>query len=386
MRRISGVFIFFSLIFCFEDAIAQFNNTEVDDRMSKISDAQTNSIYTIAQYIQENFASDSNRIRAIFFFTTNHIEYDVDNMFAINFNETTEKKIEKGLKSRVGVCMHYAEVFNALARELKFESYVIEGMTRQNGNKEILPHAWNATKVDGKWYLFDATWGAGFVTQGRFIKKLDDQYFRCKPEKLSKTHYPFDYLWQFVSNPLKANDFLYSRPSSNKLQINYEKLLRDLPRLNDIERMVAAIQRIEANGLSHGIIYDRYTYLKQMATIIPYNEAVADYNEAIRTYNIFIDYRNNKFKPSKSDEEVKNMIRTPRHLLELASHKIYFIQNTEEKLGLNPNSLKASMTDLEKNIKEQEAFVDEYIQTKPSMRQGLFYSRKAIIFEMPRKK
>jgi transglutaminase/protease-like cytokinesis protein 3 len=95
--------------------------------------------------------------------------------------------------------MHYAEVFNALANQLGFESYVVEGMTKQNGQTDGMAHAWNATKLDGKWYLFDATWGSGSVSQGKFIKKLDNQYYKVKPEKLAKTHYPFDYIWQFTA-------------------------------------------------------------------------------------------------------------------------------------------------------------------------------------------
>ncbi|MFN7240355.1 MAG: transglutaminase domain-containing protein [Chitinophagales bacterium] len=123
---------------------SQLSNAEVDKRMLKLPNSQTNSISSIAKFIRENFSSDSNKIRAVYFFTAHHIDYDVDNMFAINFNETTENKIEKGLKTRKGVCMHYSEVFNALARQLGFESYVVEGITKQNGTTDAMAHAWNA--------------------------------------------------------------------------------------------------------------------------------------------------------------------------------------------------------------------------------------------------
>ncbi len=351
--------------------------------MRLIPTQKTNSIQSIGNYIQEKFSSDSNKLRAIFFFTANHIDYDVDNMFAINFNETTENKIEKGLKTRKGVCMHYSEVFNALARQLGFESYVVEGITKQNGTTDAMAHAWNAAKLNGKWYIFDATWGSGGVERGQFIKKLDNQYYKVRPDKLVKTHYPFDYLWQFSANPLKANDFLYSRPSSNKLKIDYEKLLKQLPRLNEVERMNAAIERMEANGLSHGIIFDRYTHLKQTATILPYNEAVADYNEAVRKFNEYINFRNAKFTPTKVDEHIKQMIKAPRQLVELASEKIYSIKNPEKSSGLNLEGLKSSIADLEKNIQEQEAFVEEYINTKPAKRKGLFYTRTVTLFGIP---
>lgn len=383
VSRAMKVFISVFLTFISLAVSGQLSNAEVDKKMLQIPSSQTNSITSIAKYIQENFKSDSNKIRAIYFFTANHIDYDVDNMFAINFNETTEDKIEKGLKKRKGVCMHYSEVFNALARELKFESYVVEGMTKQNGTADGLAHAWNAVKVDGKWYLFDATWGSGSVNQGQFVKRLDNQYYKVIPEKLAKSHYPFDYLWQFSSYPLKANDFLHSRSGSNKTKVEYEKLLKDLPRLSELEKLNAAIERIEANGLSHGIIFDRYTHLKQVATIIPYNEAVADYNEAVKRFNEYINYRNKQFTPTKSDAELKKMIRSPKQLAELASITLRSIKNVDRSQGINPQGLLESIADLEKNIQDQSKFVDEYINTMPGKRKALFYTKEVIITRIP---
>lgn len=365
---------------------AQLSNTEVDREMARIPKSKTNGISSIASFIQEKFSSDSNKLRAIFFFTANHIDYDVDNMFAVNFNETTENKIEKALSQKIGVCMHYSEVFNALAKQLGFESYVVEGMTKQNGQTDGLAHAWNAAKLDGKWYLFDATWGSGSVSQGKFIKKLDNQYYKVIPEKLAKTHYPFDYLWQFTHQPLKANDFLYGRPSSHKQKIDYESILKNLKKRSDLEKLNEAIVRIEANGLSHGIIFDRYTHLKQVATIIPYNEAVADYNEAVKKFNEYINFRNKQFTPTKSDVEIKKMINSPKHLAELAAINLRSIKNPDKSQGINPLGLLESIADLEKNIQDQSKFVDEYINTLPGKRKALFYTKEVTIFNIPVKK
>lgn len=354
--------------------------------MSRIPKSKTSSISSIASFIQEKFSSDSNKLRAIYFFTANHIDYDVDNMFAINFNETTENKIKKALNQRIGVCMHYSEIFHALAKQLSFESYIVEGMTKQQGQTDGMAHAWNAARLDGKWYLFDATWGAGSVSQGRFIRKLDNQYYKVKPEKLAKSHYPFDYLWQFTNQPLKANDFLYGRPSSHKLKLDYESILKNLKKLSDLDKLNESMVRIEANGLSHGIIFDRYTHLKQAATIIPYNEAVADYNEAVKKFNEYINFRNVQFTPSRTDQELAQMIKAPKQLAELARIKLQSIKNPDKSIGINPLGLIASLADLEKNINEQSKFIDTYIQTKPNKRKSLFYSKEVTIFGIPVKK
>ena len=375
--------LIFLLLFNGSALCAQLSNAEVDRIMSRIPKSRTNNIYNIASFIQEKFNSDSNKLRAIFFFTANHIDYDVDNMYAVNFNEKTENKIEKVLHQRIGVCIHYSEVFNALSKELVIESYVIEGMTKQNGQIDPMAHAWNAAKLAGKWYLFDATWGAGSVSQGKFIKKLDNNYYQVKPEKLVKSHYPFDYLWQFTNRPLKANDFLYGRPSSYKQKIDYESTLKNLKKLSDLEKLNEAIVRIEANGLIHEIIFDRYNHLKQSSTIISYNGAVADYNEGVKKFKEYINFRNAQFTPNRTDSELAQMIKAPKQFAEQASIKLQSIRNPDISLGINPAGLITSVANLEKNIQEQSQFVDTYIQTKPNKRKSMFYSKEVTIFGVP---
>ena len=120
-----------------------------------------------------------------------------------------------------------------------------------------------------------------------------------------------------------------------------------------------------------------------MATIIPYNEAVADYNAAIKKFNEFIHFRNKQFSPAKSDEELKKMILSPKQLAELAYVKLSSIKNVDKSLGINPEGLWSSVSELEKNIQEQSKFVDEYIHTKPERRKGLFYTKEITIFGIP---
>ncbi len=252
-------------------------------------------------------------------------------------------------------------------------------MTKQNGQIDPMAHAWNAAKLAGKWYLFDATWVAGSVSQGKFIKKLDNNYYQVKPEKLVKSHYPFDYLWQFTNRPLKANDFLYGRPSSYKQKIDYESTLKNLKKLSDLEKLNEAIVRIEANGLIHGIIFDRYNHL----TIISYNGAVADYNEGVKKFKEYINFRNAQFTPNRTDSELAQMIKAPKQFAEQASIKLQSIRNPDISLGINPAGLVTSVANLEKNIQEQSQFVDTYIQTKPNKRKSMFYSKEVTIFGVP---
>ena len=59
--------------------------------------------------------------------------------------------------------------FKALVKEAGMDAYVIDGYNRRDGALLPDPHEWCAAKVSGKWYMFDPTWGAGFVENYQFI-------------------------------------------------------------------------------------------------------------------------------------------------------------------------------------------------------------------------
>src|ERR1035437_8884184 len=60
-----------------------------DKKVLAIPETQTGTTLSIARYIATNFTEDSDIVRAIFIWTASNISYDVENMFAINFYETT---------------------------------------------------------------------------------------------------------------------------------------------------------------------------------------------------------------------------------------------------------------------------------------------------------
>ncbi|HUU28028.1 MAG TPA: hypothetical protein VM123_09465 [archaeon] len=70
-------------------------------------------------------------------------------------------------------------------------------------------HAWNAVKLDGKWYFMDCTWGAGLPNEkGEFVFKFEDYYFLTPPEELVYTHFPADPSWQLLEKPVSKQEFI----------------------------------------------------------------------------------------------------------------------------------------------------------------------------------
>ncbi len=133
----------------------------------------------------------------------------------INFYESEEDKISKTLVTHKGVCENYAAIFNDLCRKTGIKSFVITGYTKQNGFRDFIPHAWCAAFIDSAWFLFDPTWGSGYIANAVFHKQINNYYFEAIPAMLIKTHMPFDYLWQLMHYTVTAQEFYEGRTMEN---------------------------------------------------------------------------------------------------------------------------------------------------------------------------
>jgi hypothetical protein len=92
--------------------------------------AQCSASSTDANYINANFKTETDKIRAVLLDSIN-ISYDVPGMFDLNVNETVPEKIAKALKEKRSLCSLCCR-FNDLAK-VGIQSYIIEGYTKQYG-------------------------------------------------------------------------------------------------------------------------------------------------------------------------------------------------------------------------------------------------------------
>jgi transglutaminase/protease-like cytokinesis protein 3 len=133
--------------------------------MAAIPSASASSTDAIANYINANFKTETDKIRAVFYWTASNISYDVPGMFDLNVNETVPEKIAKR-KRRKGVCAHYAVVLMIL---LSVGILYYRRVHQTVRKVSSLAHAWTAAKINNKWYVFDPTWGAGYVNNGKSL-------------------------------------------------------------------------------------------------------------------------------------------------------------------------------------------------------------------------
>lgn len=353
----------------------------VDAKMAVIPNNASHSIDAIANYINANFKAETDKIRAVFFWTASNIRYDVPGMHAINVNETVQERIANALQTKKGVCSHYAEVFHALSQKVGIQSYVIEGYTKQYGKVSALAHAWTAAKIDKKWYVFDPTWGAGYVNNQKFYKKLNNYYFKVAPSVLISSHIPFDYLWQFSNYPVTNNEFYQGKTQINtaKKYFDFEKQILVYSRLSEEDQLFESAERIAKNGLKNAMIVARYEGKKQQLAALRYNTNIAklnavvnELNQAVTGLNDFIYYRNNKFKPVFSDEVISNMIEIPRAKLANCQNDIDNLGAVGAENASNVASIKKAIAVALAQAEEHALFVKNYLSKSKIVRKTMF--------------
>ncbi|HKO78280.1 MAG TPA: transglutaminase domain-containing protein [Flavobacterium sp.] len=355
--------------------------TLVDAKMDKIPNDLSNSTVGIAEYINANFKSENDKVRAAFYWTASNIRYDIENIESIDYKEISQDKIKNAVITKKGVCIHYAEVFNDIAKKVGIKSYLVYGYTKQNGKIDILSHAWCAARIDNVWWLFDPTWGAGYVDKMKFFKKINNLNYKVAPNQFIASHMPFDYLWQFLNQPITNQEFIDGKTQLNKSKINFDFVTQigEYDNMSDLDKAKTTLSRIEKNGIKNKLIQEMALSIKRDVDALQNNEAMDkmqaisdDYNQAITMFNDFIYYRNNRFKPVLPDEEIKAMIESPKQKIMDCQSRIYKIGAYNDNNIANVKSLKNSIIDVLKQIEVQEKFVNDYLSKSKSGRKSMF--------------
>lgn len=203
----------------------------IDDQVRSIPARQAGNVKALAQYIGKKASSDKAAVRGIYVWLTNNITYDVKSFMR---GRPVESEPEAVLANKIAVCHGYSRLFKALCDEMGIQSEIIPGYSRGYGNEkrkrfQNTDHAWNAVKLEGRWYLLDATWGAGGINStGNFEKKFNEDYFLANPETFVHRHLPLLPMWQLLDCPVELAEFEKGIPAvkqamnKNDYCINYQ--------------------------------------------------------------------------------------------------------------------------------------------------------------------
>ncbi len=353
---------------------AQYENEygEIDRIALTIAAAQTNTTADIAAYIQSHFNTDTKKVRAIYTWVANNIQYSSDSMHRVILNEDRYEKVSFAFRRKKGVCENFAAIFDDICMKSGLKSYIIEGYTRFNRLKDETGHAWNAVFVDNRWYLYDPTWDAGFEKNGQIIGQSGTQYFQVAPQDFIQSHMPFDPMFQFVDYPLTYQEFNKGiiRNNSKKSYFNYKDSLAVYEKQDSLSQYIATSSRIKQNGIPSTMIGLKLSQLKLETEIVYqdkdanlYNSAVADYTAAVARFRDFLNYRNNRFSPAKPADEIGATLDGIEKQIAAASEKLMEVNRSKATLLLNTGDVESMLSGLLAQVKTQQAFLKDYFST-----------------------
>src|SRR5262249_12885213 len=168
------------------------------------AEAET-SIAAVARYLAGQESNPWMRIKALHDYVADRVSYDVESYRAGKY---PPQDAETVFRTRRSVCAGYANLLAALGQASGDEIVVVGGDARTDG-RDITGegHAWNAARIGGRWTLLDATWDAGHVGDGPFVKKYSTEFLFTPPEVNGLSHFPEEEQWQLRHPALSRGEF-----------------------------------------------------------------------------------------------------------------------------------------------------------------------------------
>jgi Transglutaminase-like superfamily len=158
---------------------------------------------SLTESLTRSAVNDSLKVVRIYEWITKNVKYESRQEQKRAANDTTLwQEAPIVIQRKKALCIGYAKLFKAMCRYIKVESEIIAGQSKNlHGQLEREEHAWNTVKINGKWWILDATWGAGYYTAAKV-------YFLIDPSVAIETHYPNDPMWQLLAQPKNFACFL----------------------------------------------------------------------------------------------------------------------------------------------------------------------------------
>lgn len=175
----------------------------------------------LAKEITAGCTSDYQRIKAIYYWVCDNIDYDTS--YDIY-------KADSCIKYRKGVCQAYCELFCHLANAEGIRVEIVGGYSKnQEGFVSGSGHSWLFAYTRERHGIFlDPTWGAGTLKDHRFIRNKDYwHWFNVQPEWLILTHYPDNEVYQMINHPVTFEEFR-AMQVANPLWVEYGVKVHDI--------------------------------------------------------------------------------------------------------------------------------------------------------------
>jgi len=225
-----------TLFLCLTLTNTQAQNFDNIDQKVRLYPTRYASANQLANQITKDFTNDIDRVRAVYTWLTLNVSYDLQTLYngdaQINFSYSDQEDlrrklaainthtVNKTLRTKKAICEGYAQTFKKVSELMSIPCMLVGGFSKVDvddigTNPAVENHAWNAVKINKKWYLVDATWGAGYTNGNKWMQRQDNFFFLTDPNKFALTHYPSEREWLFTNKSITKKQF-YESPIYDK--------------------------------------------------------------------------------------------------------------------------------------------------------------------------
>ena len=209
--------------FDFNEWIHLVNKLQINKSLKQYAfSAQRTQFQNVSDLIRflSNYKCETDFEKAwlIYLWITVNINYNVDGFRTGNYGRNDAESV---LRTGYCVCEGYAGLYVQLCEGLGLECRKITGYAKgfgyRIGDKMLeMNHAWNAVKIEQRWYFVESTWGSGQCTNDfKFKKIFNPMWFLTPSQIFMYDHYCESFqlqnkkmtLQEFENLPLFGLDF-----------------------------------------------------------------------------------------------------------------------------------------------------------------------------------
>lgn len=158
---------------------------------------------TVAKYLVSQERDPFQRVKILHDYVADRVVYDVEAYLTKKYPSQLPEPV---FQSRKGVCAGYANLLAAMGQAVGEEIVTVSGDAYSPFKNTFEGHAWNAARIEGEWYLIDATWNAGYVNSDLYTRNYRTTYLFTPPRDFLARHIPEDPAWQLLDQPLSRGE------------------------------------------------------------------------------------------------------------------------------------------------------------------------------------
>ena len=240
-----------------DTAVSQYKTNRMEVRVRNVRPELIENVFEYPQtylprvvdWLMSGLTDPFMKVKVIHDWICHNIAYDADHYFGIRYSSQDYVTV---VKNKKGVCAGYVSLFNEMCRLAGIESIGINGFSKGAGYSGTLDdspdHAWNAVKINNKWYLIDVTWNAGYLEYYSSIKRYSTDYLFLDSRAFLYTHLPVDDKHQFYA-PLVIKEQFVREPKLAGLFFRYGlEFNGDMPNYTNIVEDNFTFQLINRNN------------------------------------------------------------------------------------------------------------------------------------------